>query len=47
MGKFWGHLFATDYIGFELFEIVKINAEESTAPSRIFIKFIVFKNKRS
>ena len=40
VGKFWGHLFATDYIGFELFEIVKINAEESTAPSRIFIKFI-------
>lgn len=40
VGKFWGHLFATDYIGFELFQIVKINAEESTPPSRIFIKFI-------
>ncbi|KAK5779057.1 U2-type spliceosomal complex subunit CWC22 PWA37_003903 [Arxiozyma heterogenica] len=40
IGKFWGHLFATDYIGFELFEIVKINSIESTAPSRIFIKFV-------
>lgn len=40
VGKFWGHLFSTDYIGFELFQIVKINAEDSTPPSRIFIKFI-------
>lgn len=40
IGKFWGHLFATDYIGFELFDIVKINAVESSAPSRIFIKFV-------
>lgn len=40
IGKFWGHLFATDYIGFELFDIVKINPTESTAPSRIFIKFV-------
>lgn len=40
IGKFWGHLFATDYIGFELFEIVKINSVESIAPSRIFIKFV-------
>lgn len=40
IGKFWGHIFATDYLGFELLEIVKINSRDSTAPSRIFVKFI-------
>lgn len=40
VGKLYGHLFASDYIGFESFEIVHMNQEESTASSRIFVKFI-------
>lgn len=40
IGKFWGHLLATDYLGFEIFQIIKLNEEESTPPSRILIKFI-------
>ncbi|KAL3233381.1 Pre-mRNA-splicing factor CWC22 [Nakaseomyces bracarensis] len=40
LGKLWGHLFASDYLGFELFHHFKINEEDSTPPSRIFLKFL-------
>ncbi|KAL6946772.1 hypothetical protein ACO0QE_001621 [Hanseniaspora vineae] len=40
VGKFYGHLFASDYLGFESFELIHMNQEESTASTRIFVKFI-------
>ncbi|CCK72389.1 U2-type spliceosomal complex subunit CWC22 KNAG_0K00210 [Huiozyma naganishii CBS 8797] len=40
LGKFWGHMVATDYIGLEVLSNFKLNEEESTPPSRIFLKFI-------
>ncbi|QLG72954.1 hypothetical protein HG535_0E00380 [Zygotorulaspora mrakii] len=41
MGKFWGHIIASDYIGFEVFECIKMSDEDTTAPGRIFLKFIM------
>lgn len=40
IGKLWGHLLATDYLGFEAFECVHLNEKETTASSRIYLKFI-------
>lgn len=40
IGKIWGHLLATDYLGLEIFQIIKLNESESTPPGRILIKFI-------
>lgn len=40
LGKFWGHILSTDYVGFEVFKCIHINEEETTAASRIFIKFL-------
>ena len=39
-GKFWGHLLSTDLIGFEILSKVIMTESGSTAPLRIFIKFI-------
>lgn len=39
-GKFWGHLLSTDLIGFEILSKVIMTETGSTAPLRIFIKFI-------
>lgn len=39
-GKFWGHLLSTDLIGFEILSRVTMTETGSTAPLRIFVKFI-------
>lgn len=41
IGKFWGHILASDYIGFEVLEYVHMGEEETTAPGRIFLKFMM------
>ncbi|KAH3898996.1 U2-type spliceosomal complex subunit CWC22 SCDLUD_004417 [Saccharomycodes ludwigii] len=40
IGKFWGHLLATDYVGFEVFQCIHMNQEETTPAGRVYIKFI-------
>lgn len=40
LGKLWGHIFASDYLGFELFQHFKMNEDDSTPPGRIFLKFL-------
>lgn len=41
VGKLWGHILASDYIGFEIFEGVHMNENETTPPGRIFLKFVM------
>lgn len=41
LGKLWGHILASDYIGFEIFECVHMNEDETTPPGRIFLKFVM------
>ncbi|CAR27805.1 hypothetical protein ZYGR_0N02910 [Zygosaccharomyces rouxii] len=41
LGKFWGHLLASDYLGFEVFNNVHLNEEETNPPQRILLKFIL------
>lgn len=41
VGKLWGHILASDYIGFEIFECVHMNEDETTPPGRIFLKFVM------
>ncbi|KAF8811944.1 hypothetical protein BYT27DRAFT_7252280 [Phlegmacium glaucopus] len=38
IARFFGHLFATDSISWTVFEYVKINGDDTTTKSRIFIK---------
>ncbi|QLQ77789.1 hypothetical protein HG537_0A00360 [Torulaspora globosa] len=40
LGKLWGHILASDYLGFEVFENVHMSEDGTTAPGRIFLKFI-------
>ncbi|AMD21985.1 HFR130Cp [Eremothecium sinecaudum] len=40
MGKFWGHLLATDYLGFEVFNCVHMNEQETTPSGRVYLKFV-------
>ncbi|OXB43144.1 hypothetical protein B1J92_G00330g [Nakaseomyces glabratus] len=40
IGKLWGHIFAADYLGFELFENFRMNEEDSSPATRIFLKFL-------
>lgn len=40
VGKFWGHILASDYIGFEVFEQVHMNEEETTSSGRVYLKFL-------
>ncbi|GAV53799.1 hypothetical protein ZYGR_0AK03010 [Zygosaccharomyces rouxii] len=41
LGKFWGHLLASDYLGFEVFSNVHLNEEETNPPQRILLKFLL------
>lgn len=41
LGKFWGHLLASDYLGLEVFANVHLNEEETNPPQRILLKFIL------
>ncbi|CCE61631.1 hypothetical protein TPHA_0A05570 [Tetrapisispora phaffii CBS 4417] len=40
VGKLWGHIFASDYIGFEAFSIIHMNEDETTPAGRILVKYI-------
>ncbi|AOA60983.1 Spliceosome assembly factor [Komagataella phaffii CBS 7435] len=40
VGKFWGHLFASDRLGWEIWEIVTLTESETTPFSRVFLKFL-------
>ncbi|CCH60495.1 hypothetical protein TBLA_0C07040 [Henningerozyma blattae CBS 6284] len=40
LGKFWGHLISSDYIGMEIFQLLIMNEEHTNASSRIFLKFL-------
>lgn len=40
LGKLWGHVLASDYLGFEVFQHFKMNEDDSTPPTRIFLKFL-------
>ncbi|AGO12857.1 AaceriAGL355Wp [[Ashbya] aceris (nom. inval.)] len=40
MGKFWGHMLATERIGFELFDCIRLGEHTTTPSSRVFLKFI-------
>lgn len=40
-GKFWGHLLASDYMGFEVFRQVHLNEDETNPPQRVLLKFIL------
>lgn len=40
LGKFWGHLLSSDFLGFEILQQIKMNERDSTPPLRILVKFI-------
>jgi pre-mRNA-splicing factor CWC22 len=40
IARFWGHLFATDAIGWHVLSVIHLNEEETTSASRIFIKIL-------
>lgn len=40
IGKFWGHMLASDYAGFEILAVVHISEDGTTPASRIFLKFV-------
>ena len=41
IGRFFGHLFASDSVNWTSLECVKINEDDTTASSRIFIKIFM------
>ena len=41
IARFFGHLFATDSISCMVFECVKINEDDTTSSSRIFVKIMM------
>lgn len=40
IARFFGHLLATDAIGWHVFSVIHLNEEETTSSSRIFIKIL-------
>jgi len=40
IGSFWGHLFASDKMGWEAMRIIKLTAEGTTSAQRILLKFV-------
>ncbi|KAK3388196.1 Pre-mRNA-splicing factor cwc-22 [Sordaria brevicollis] len=40
IARFFGHLLATDAIGWHVFSVIHLNEEETTSASRIFIKIL-------
>lgn len=40
LGRFWGHVLASDFVGLEVFENIHMSEDGTSAPGRIFIKFI-------
>ena len=41
IARFFGHLFATDSISWMVFDCVKINEDDTTSSSRIFVKIMM------
>ncbi|EGN96287.1 hypothetical protein SERLA73DRAFT_94407, partial [Serpula lacrymans var. lacrymans S7.3] len=41
IGRFFGHLFGTDAISWAVFECVRINEDDTTSSSRIFVKIMM------
>ncbi|KAJ3796026.1 armadillo-type protein [Lentinula aff. detonsa] len=41
IARFFGHLFATDSISWVVFECIKINEDDTTSSSRIFVKIMM------
>ena len=41
IARFFGHLFATDSVNWAVFDCVKINEEDTTSSSRIFVKIMM------
>lgn len=41
IAQFFGHLLSSDAIGWEVFNVVKLNEEDTTSSSRIFIKILI------
>lgn len=41
LGRFWGHVLASDYVGLEVFAIVHMSEDRTTASGRIFLKFVL------
>jgi pre-mRNA-splicing factor CWC22 len=41
IAKFFGHLFTTDSISWMVFECVKINEDDTTSSSHIFVKIMM------
>lgn len=41
IAQFFGHLLASDGIGWHVFNVVKLNEEDTTSSSRIFIKILI------
>ncbi|SCU86915.1 LANO_0C09560g1_1 [Lachancea nothofagi CBS 11611] len=40
MGKLWGHILASDYVGLEVFKTVHMNVDETTSAGRVYLKFL-------
>ncbi|KAG7732799.1 hypothetical protein KL932_005362 [Ogataea haglerorum] len=43
IGSFWGHMFASDKMGWEVLQIVQLTEEDTNSASRIFLKFVFVK----
>ncbi|KAG7886338.1 hypothetical protein KL936_005016 [Ogataea polymorpha] len=43
IGSFWGHMFASDKMGWEILQIVQLTEESTNSASRIFLKFLFVK----
>ncbi|CEP64998.1 U2-type spliceosomal complex subunit CWC22 LALA0_S16e00342g [Lachancea lanzarotensis] len=41
MGKLWGHILASDYVGMDVLGAVHMNAIETTPAGRVFLKFML------
>lgn len=40
IGKFWGHMFASDKMGWEVLSCVTLTEQDTTSSGRIFLKFL-------
>ncbi len=41
IGQFFGHLLSSDAIGWHVFNVIKLNEDDTTSSSRIFIKILI------
>ncbi|VEU20875.1 DEKNAAC101698 [Brettanomyces naardenensis] len=43
IGTFWGHMFASDKMGWEVMKIIELTEEETNSAQRILLKFILLR----